>query len=59
MGTVMKLFALGTTDSEVEGLALIGGADSVRMRLLDIVAPEVLFEARERTRGPLRDQVCP
>ena len=58
-GIVMKLFALGTPDSEVEGLALIGRADAVRMRILNIVLPEVIFEARVRTRRPVRDRFCP
>ncbi len=58
-GAVMKLFALGATGSEVEGLALIGGASDARMRILDVVVPTVVFEARLRTRGPLRDRLCP
>lgn len=58
-GIVIKLFSFGTTESELEGLALIGPPQSVRMRVLNVVVPTVVFEARERTRGPVRDLVCP
>ena len=57
-GIVMRLLAFGTTDSELEGIALIGSSDAAQMRVLNIVLPAVTFEKRVRTRQPLRDLVC-
>ena len=58
-GTVMKLFALGTPTSEVEGLAPIREADGAHLRILNVVIPTVVFANYQRTRDPLRDAICP
>lgn len=58
-GTVIKLFALGTTGSEVEGLALTEEADGPHVHIENVVIPKVEFDDYLRTRAPLRDSVCP
>ncbi len=58
-GTVITLFTLDTTGSEVEGLALLPGSDGARMHILDVIIPNVQFLQRRRTRDPLRDAICP
>lgn len=58
-GTVMTLFTLDTTGSEVEGLALLPGPDGARMRIEDVIIPNVQLLKRRRTRDPLRDAICP
>ena len=58
-GTVIKLFALGTTGSEVEGLALTHEADGAHVHIENVVVPAVNFADYLRTRAPLRDSICP
>jgi hypothetical protein len=58
-GTVIKLFALGTANSEVEGLAPVQQADGAHLRILNVVIPTVVFSNYQRTRDPLRDAICP
>lgn len=58
-GTVMTLFTLGTTGSELEGLALIDATDGARMRIEDMILPNIQLFQRRRTRDPLRDAICP
>lgn len=58
-GTVIKLFALGTTNSEVEGLALTQEADGAHVHIENVVVPNVDFVDYVRTRAPLRDRICP
>jgi len=58
-GTVMKLFALGTPGSEVEGLAPIREGDGTHLRILNVVIPTVVFADYRRVREPLRSSICP
>ncbi len=58
-GTVMKLFTLGTTGSEVEGLALTRESDGAHVHIENVVIPKVDFPDYIRTRAPLRDRICP
>ncbi len=57
-GTVIKLFALGTTGSEVEGLALTHESDGAHVHIENVVLPNVNFADYLRTRAPLRDRIC-
>jgi len=58
-GTVMKLFALGTTGSEVEGLALTNEKDGAHVHIENVVVPKLDFVDYLRIRAPLRDRICP
>ncbi|MBI3202357.1 MAG: hypothetical protein HYZ29_12525 [Myxococcales bacterium] len=58
-GKVMKRFALGTPNSEAEGLALTQDEDGARAHVLNVVIPNVELARYLRTRAPLRDSICP
>jgi hypothetical protein len=58
-GAVLTLFTLGTTGSEVEGLALLSSPGGARMRIENVVIPNVQLLQYRRTRDPLRDAICP
>lgn len=58
-GTVMKLFTLGTKESELEGLALTRQGGAAHVHIENTVVPDVDFIDYVRTRAPLRDRVCP